>query len=739
MPRIVKKMNINQRNHLRPVAICMASLGLAISGCAGSGNFDSARNREARQPVGVTVRPTVALNTEKAGDLTESLKARLSKSPAPNMANALKMESPADLKAALDSGLNRSQILMRNGMALLAKGEYENAQAIFNTALKFDFKNAELHFLNGLTYHLGYLRGDAESFQLAEAGYHAALLNDPSMDVANLQMGRLLLEAKDYARAKQAFAAAAAANLKSTDALYGLAHAAAFDGDLTTSYWAAGKLDELKWNSPLLLRVKAIHAALAQQTERAREYALAYASSTDDAADAKYVQDRVNRLAYMKASSSGGALARTGAGEFPMLLAQAAPAEAVPAAAAAPTVAPAAPTIAPAAAPEAAAAPAVTAPAPAPVEAAAGSTARQKWFRCDKEPGIPLQKDVASQPPPSEEAFTTTVLPAPCAGELPEMAFIEVTMIRTEESQNRNMGINLLDGLQVLSTLNLARTFTKSTGVTETVRNNNFVLGNSAGGGSQLRYSLNIANAAYTKNEVIARPTLAAIDRVPAVFFSGATITIGVAGANGGASTVVDKPVGVSLSVTPTFIDEDNVLVSLRASRSFINSGAGSGSTQILLSQTRNSINASSVLKFGETFIVSGLVERDINDASSGVPMLQDIPVLQYFFKHSEKIDFNRQIITLITIRRVVNSELEAQRAKTSVGGAVSLHALSKMVDELIGLQNSNTVVDEVLRGFRSDNMLYNRLRNKDFIQQSISEKNKLQRFLEEVKGMLYF
>jgi tetratricopeptide (TPR) repeat protein len=650
------------------------------------------------------------------------------------------METAADMKAALDSGLTRSQILMRNGMELLSKGELDKAQTVFNTALKFDLKNPELHFLNGLTYHLGYLRGDAESMPLAEAGYHAALQIDPSMDVANLQLGRLLLEAKEYTRAKQAFAAAAAVNMRSTNALYGLAHAAAFDGDLKTSYWAATKLDELKWDNPLLFRVKAIHAALAHLPDRAREYATAYGNATDDSADAKYVMDRVNRLSFMKTSLSTAA-PRATAADQPVLLAQAAPQDAIPAAPAAP----AAPAVAPAAA-DAPAAPNAAAPAADPAapaspaaEASAGSTTRPKWFRCDKEPGIPLQKDVAPQAAPSEEAFTTTVLPAPCPGELPEMAFIEVTMIRTEESQSRNMGINLLDGLSILSTIGTSRTYTGSTGLSEEVRNNNFVLGNTAGGGSQLKYSLNIANAAYTKNEVIARPTLAAIDRVPAVFFSGATITIGVAGAGGGGSTVVDKPVGVSLSVTPTFIDDDNVLVSLRASRSFINSGVGGGSNQILLSQTRNSINASSVLKFGETFVVSGLVERDINDASSGVPLLQDIPVLQYLFKHSEKIDFNRQIITLITIRRVVNSALEAQRAKTSVGGAVSLHALSKMVDELIGLQNANTVVDEVLRGFRSDNMLYNRLRNKDFIQQSIGEKTKLQQFLDEIKSTLYF
>ena len=41
--------------------------------------------------------------------------------------------------------------------------------------------------------------------------------------------------------------------------------------------------------------------------------------------------------------------------------------------------------------------------------------------------------------------------------------------------------------------------------------------------GGFLSYNLNIANALYTKNEVIARPVLSAIDRLPSIFFSGAT------------------------------------------------------------------------------------------------------------------------------------------------------------------------------------------------------------------------
>jgi Tfp pilus assembly protein PilF len=41
---------------------------------------------------------------------------------------------------------SRTQALMRAGAEYLEKGELENAQTVFNTALKFDLKNAPLHF-----------------------------------------------------------------------------------------------------------------------------------------------------------------------------------------------------------------------------------------------------------------------------------------------------------------------------------------------------------------------------------------------------------------------------------------------------------------------------------------------------------------------------------------------------------------------------------------------------------------
>jgi type II secretory pathway component GspD/PulD (secretin) len=340
----------------------------------------------------------------------------------------------------------------------------------------------------------------------------------------------------------------------------------------------------------------------------------------------------------------------------------------------------------------------------------------------------------------TDETSVAATLPAPCPGEKPRMAMFEVTMIRTEESSNKEFGINLLEGLAAVLTRKSATTFNDTTRLGETVRSRGYELVNSALGATQnaLRYSLNIANAAYGKNEVIARPTIAAIDRVPAVFFSGANITLGVVGTGGGASTVIDKPVGVSLAVTPTFIDDDTVMVAIRATRSFIESSVA-GSAAVLLQQTRNAISASSMLKFGETYVLSGLVEKAIDSSDSGTPVLRDIPVLQYLFKHSLKTEFSRQILTLVTIRRLVDEE-PSEESKKMHEGDVSTHQLSKKVTEFIDVHADKTAIDEAMAGIRSDNQLYQKLlRGRDLLKEGGTEKSRLQGILDSLIEAAYF
>ena len=603
-----------------------------------------------------------------------------------------------------EHGLTRSKILMKSGAEFLVAGELEKAQQVFNTALKFDAKSAPLHFLNALTYHMSYLKGDVEGLALAESGYRAALLNDPSMEMAYLQLGRLFIDAKDYTRGKQAMALAVDSDDRSIDALYGLAQAALFDGDLATSFWAVSELERLHWNSPRLYRIKAMQAAIAHQPERARSLAADYAKASDDQADAKYLFGRVDRLLSSKVSFR----AEPQSLQLAQLVPDPDPQKSVN----------------------------------SPKEAEASNSSKA-WFRCDPNPGIPMTLPAAQPLTPiilTDETMMAPTLPAPCVGVRPQMAMFEVTMITTMESSNKEFGINLLDGLSAVLTSKSTSTFTNSTGIAETVRSRSSELINSAAGQSTsaLRYSLNIANAAFTNSQVISHPTIAAVDRVPAIFFSGANLTLGVAGTGTGTSTTVEKPIGVSLSITPTFIDPNTVLVSMRATRSFIDASPPNSSA-VLLQQTRNSISASAMLNFGETYVLSGLVESSANYSASGTPVLQDIPALQYLFKHSAKAEFSRQILTLITVRRLVDANPDEEKKQLKAGD-ISTHQMSKKVAEFFNLGADKTTIDEVLAGIRGVDQSYRKfLRGRDFFVGDAGKESRLKSILDSLKDAAYF
>ena len=245
---------------------------------------------------------------------------------------------------------------------------------------------------------------------------------------------------------------------------------------------------------------------------------------------------------------------------------------------------------------------------------------------------------------------------------------------------------------------------------------------------------MNIANSLYEKNEVVARPTLAAIDRLPALFFSGTNYSIGVGSVNAGYS-LVDRQVGISLSVTPTFINDEEILLSVRASRSFLE---GRATTPVVLVQSKNTVNGSALLKYGQTFIMNGLVEREKDVVQSGTPLFQEIPVLQYFFKNSITVDYNRQILTLVTVRKIIDSDEEIQKTKNKEG-LISRHKLSSEVQHFIDLQSNVPVLDEVFSSLAKDNFLYRRLKQRDLIQESVLSKDWIQRMIVNLKEMAYF
>jgi tetratricopeptide (TPR) repeat protein len=526
--------------------------------------------------------------------------------------------------------LRVADVLVKEGLEKLGQHRYEDASRIFNAGLKFSPANAQLHFLNGLTYHLLYLRGDEGKKEYAVTGYKLALSYDPAHYHAALQLGRLEFEARRYENSAEAFRHSIEIEPQNGEGHFGLAAAAYYARDLVGARAAVEKATDLLPESAEAVRASAmIYAALGEQA-KSREAASRYAVLEKRPG----ARDRLNtRVEQWRAwHTSLPATKDDQARRDPAtLLAQ---------------------IYAPPSADDTAQAASIN-PEPKPVPGAA----RRAWFECGTDSYTSSPTFSAGYAGGDETAPLPT-LPSPCQGAAnPRMVVLDTAFIRTENNASTSHGINLLDGLTyVFNQSRELRDFvgrqSSSDGLDSDSRNITITRARSRGLPSNgIKYSLNIANSTDARTEVLANPSLVAMDRMPSMFFAGNNVTLGIAGGYGSSSSVTDRPVGISLSVTPTFIDNGTVLLAVKAVRSFVEPVNQAVMFEKTLQTSRNAVTANVVLEMGQTLILSGLSEQEIQRNSEGVPVLKDIPVLQYLFGTKVVQNFTRSVLVLITPR----------------------------------------------------------------------------------------
>ena len=558
----------------------------------------------------------------------------------------LNLDDKNDLEKAVDNKLSRSQTLTRGGITYLMDGKYQQASDVFNTALSFDVDNALLHFFNAYTYHQLFLRGDSTHFPLAELGYKAAAAKESALrGPAYGQLGELYLDEKKYALAEEYLSLAIQKNRR-PELLYNYARATGLNGSWEKSRAAIAELDRKGWSNPQLIKAKAILAAASANPKETKSLLELYAKSTSSKADISYVNFRINQI--NDNLTKGFVLALND--EDPPVALDTDPLP-TPPPGPDPSLTDAAPTTANDAAP-------TTANDAEPTTANDAKDTKKidppknvgKWYRCD--PETKISEAMANDATTTDEFILAPTLPQSCPGENPMSAVIEITMIETYEATTNTSGINMLDGLNAILTIDGSNAVTSASGSsTDTkTRGNTWLLAN-ASSTSSVTYSLNIVNSGLNQAKLLSRPAMTVIDRVPSVFFAGSNISLGIAGDAYTAPTVVDKTIGVSLSVTPTFVDEDNVLISMRTSNAGISS-ALLNVPDALLQQTRNSMRSSAIMKFDETIVLNGLRQESAGIINSGVPILKDLPLLQYLFKNNTESATSLNYITFLTLRR---------------------------------------------------------------------------------------
>ncbi len=517
-------------------------------------------------------------------------------------------------------------------MNAINAGNPKLANHEFTLAIKQDLKNPALHAANGLAYQIRTRAGERDMFELAETGYLIALEQQHDFQNAALQLSHLYLENKLYTKAQRAAAYAIKLDAKNIEALYLLASASYSLGDIELAVWA---IDQARNYAPQDKRgvrmVPAIYGA-AGLTDEANAF-LTDQQTTFNKQDSDRIKARLDqwKVAYDTSNSADTEKVVAKDGE-------ATPSDESEKTSDAKTE---------------------------PTKSDGQGPLAYAWSDCVQQltPSTSSSQESSgssdsstSGPVKVDETMAMPSLPSPCKGRaMPQMAIIDVVILRTNEISTRTSGINLLENLAVTiqqSSNKVTSSVDGAASTTSSTLTRNVGLGTSAGGA--IAYSLNIANISGQTTEVVSRPSLQVLDRQPAQFFSGSSIQIGLTGSVGGASTLNEVNVGLSMSVTPTFLDDNQLLLNVKAVHTFFEPVTGTSTFSQSLQTSRNMVAAATKIRVNETLVLSGLTEREAINGTSGVPVLKDIPGLQYLFSKNTIQNFNKTVLILITPRTIM-------------------------------------------------------------------------------------
>lgn len=477
-------------------------------------------------------------------------------------------------------------------LKLAADLDLPRASRAINEALQADARNPHLHFFNSFIYHLQARQGDTEKTDLAIEGYQQTVRLEPGHWVAHEFLGLALMEKKQYTRAQAAFAEVLLLRPEDPVVQARMLAAAYLAGDART---ACGMADRLAAgpdaSAPSFLRTAVSVYAACGEFAKAEQQRLTFERTKPPAGESQRLASRIAQWqAFFR--DRGQATA-------------------------------------------------------SPDSAALIKT------QYGQQPGA---GDASGSFSAVSEATASAAAQAAAAAAKPggpEMILVDVVMVRTEDSISTTKGVNLMTALTLQLGSSGSAAFSRSF---------------SGGGGSEgstvltraisvpaLAYSLNLANANSNLNEVLARPTLAAVEGMRSEFFSGTNLNAAVVSGEslGGAGSAVtlEKRYGVRLTVLPQVLPNGMVKLAIDASRTFLKPPSSNIGYTYKLELSEIQANANVVMRMGDTLVLGGLSEKESTGSRDGVPLLQELPGLQYLFSQQSKTDYQKSVLILITPR----------------------------------------------------------------------------------------
>jgi general secretion pathway protein D len=151
-----------------------------------------------------------------------------------------------------------------------------------------------------------------------------------------------------------------------------------------------------------------------------------------------------------------------------------------------------------------------------------------------------------------------------------------------------------------------------------------------------------------TNSNVLATPHLTTMDNEEAFFIVGQEVpiitgTTASANNNNPFTTVDRQEVGIKLKVTPQINEGTAVQLLIEQEVSSV-----SGATSVDISINKREIKTTVIVDDGGTIVLGGLIDEDVQESESKVPLLGDIPVIGHLFKTTSTSKRKRNLMVFL-------------------------------------------------------------------------------------------
>lgn len=177
------------------------------------------------------------------------------------------------------------------------------------------------------------------------------------------------------------------------------------------------------------------------------------------------------------------------------------------------------------------------------------------------------------------------------------------------------------------------------------------------------------ALSSSTSSNILATPSITTLDNQEASFIVGDEVPVltgstSSSNNNNPFQTIERKDIGIKLKVTPQINEGDAVQMVIEQEVSTIK-----GQTSVDIIFATRAVKTTVLAKSGETVIIGGLIDEDVNESEDKVPWLGDLPVVGFLFKSTKSSTEKRNLMIFIraTIIRDDKTMRELSRRKYSL------------------------------------------------------------------------